>query len=74
MSFYWDTVKPTPFLPLYADWYSFGLALGENSPKLQYLAGLLQDACLDDDPERVLVMCGWPMTQWNCEGFNRGRS
>jgi hypothetical protein len=73
MSFYWDMVKPVPSLPPYADRYSFGIALAENSPKLQYLAGVLQDACLGDEHERVLIMCGWPMTQWNCEGFTTVR-
>lgn len=74
MSFYWDMVKPVPSLPPYADRYSFGIALAENSPKLQYLAGVLQDACLGDEHERVLIMCGWPMTQWNCEGFTTVRA
>lgn len=69
MSFYWEHVKPVPSLPPYADRFSFGVALAENSPKLKYLSGVLLDSCLGDERERVLIMCGWPMTQWNCEGF-----
>ena len=69
MSYYYEYTKNDRNAPPYPDRYSFGLWLAKDSPKLMYLDGLLGKICLGDDPSRVLVYNGWPMAQWNCEGF-----
>ena len=70
MSLYFHLTKPDRNLPMYADRTSFAQYIAKDSPKLQYLAKLMNDICLaETDPGRALIFTDWPVNQWNCQGF-----
>jgi SNF2-related domain len=69
MSLYFRATRPVPNTPSYPDRFSFGMYLAKDSPKLQYMAGLVGKICRGDDPERVLIYGDYPMPHWNIEGF-----
>lgn len=73
MGLYFRATRPAPNLPCYPDRFSFGMYLAKDSPKLQYLAGLLGKICLGDEPRRVLIYGDYPMSHWNIEGFVKVR-
>ena len=45
MSLYFRATRPARNLPSYPDRFSFGLYLAKDSPKLQYMTGLVGQIC-----------------------------
>ena len=68
MSLYYRATRPVRNLPPYPDRFSFGLYLAKDSPKIQYVAGLVGKICRGEDPQRVLIYVDFPMPLWNIEG------
>ena len=68
MSLYFRATRPERNMPSYPDRFSFGLYLSKDSPKIQYMMGLLGKICRGDDPQRALIYCDLPMPHWSIEG------
>ena len=65
-SFFFDQTKPDATLPVYRDRTSLLYYLCRFSPKLSYLAVLLQQIC-QVHKRKALLFCDWPATAWLVE-------
>ena len=64
--FFFDQTKPNATLPVYRDRTSLLYYLCRFSPKLSYLAVLLQQIC-QVHKRKALLFCDWPATAWLVE-------